>query len=659
MMKMFNWVRSNEKGTADGIGMFSTFLMLSVVLCIVLYVAVPLGMAAMNSVDLSTALLKLSEEGYVAYGAPSGDWTTLGDLYTEDVYPQADSTWDIGAVGNEYDEGFFDTVWVGNESVVRSATYVVAASDAPAHVIAQADYVCDGTADDVQIQAAIDALPVPTVIYTNMIEGGGKVLLSGGQFNISTPIEIDRPSMTLEGMGRAQTSLKLINNADCDVIQYDSTAWAEGLYQVHLKNFQIDGDRDNNAAGSGIVFNGARASSFKNISILRMAEYGFYQDSDVKAVDYVTFDYCLAVSCALGGWYMEGSAHYSQVHLDNCYVLLVDAGEPGFYFSNAGSLFMNGCTYDGGAPGIGSPIFLDHCENVRIEGAMIYGVEASESAITIQNTVAGAVRGYHIEGCEIQSTAVPNTVCAFYIYGLNISDVQILGNRVSGNISSAVEIGTFGTGRTMNDFIIANNIFDIAAAAWLGISANVTVTNLIAYAGHSDIFMDVLAVSATHVRANEDLSAGIPITFTIDAQPDVPRTLSGHFDSHAQITAYTIAIVGVDAKGNTVTETLTEADGWDWETNNAFATVTSITMSARTGTGAGDTMDIGITDVLGLSNVIYANADVYKIKKNNANGTVAGAQIDTDYDTYDMAVIGLAATDDFIIWFRSDLNIFV
>jgi hypothetical protein len=177
------------------------------------------------------------------------------------------------------------------------------------------------------------------------------------------------------------------------------------------------------------------------------------------------------------------------------------------------------------------------------------------------------------------------------------------------------------------------------------------------YRNYSDLFMDVLAVSATHVRSNEDLSAAIPITFTIDAQPDVPRTLSGHFDSHAQITAYTIVITGVNARGNTVTETKTEADGWDWETNNAFATITSIIMTARTGTGAGDTMDIGITDVLGLSNDITSTSDVYKIKKNAANAIVAAAQVNVTYDTYDMAVIGLAAGDDFTIWYRSNLNI--
>lgn len=171
-----------------------------------------------------------------------------------------------------------------------------------------------------------------------------------------------------------------------------------------------------------------------------------------------------------------------------------------------------------------------------------------------------------------------------------------------------------------------------------------------------DMFMDVLAVSANVIRSNEDLSAGIPIAFTIDAQPDIPRTLSGHFDSHAQITAYTIDIVGVDAKGNTLTESKTEADGWDWETSNAFATITSITMSARTGTGAGDTMDIGVTDVIGLSDAIYTTADVFKIKKNNANVTVAIAQVNATYHTYDMAVITLAVTDDFTIWYSINKN---
>ena len=180
-----------------------------------------------------------------------------------------------------------------------------------------------------------------------------------------------------------------------------------------------------------------------------------------------------------------------------------------------------------------------------------------------------------------------------------------------------------------------------------------------AYEQYSDLLMDVLAVSATHIRSNEDLSAATPITFTLDAQPDVPRTLSWSFDTHAQITEYDMEVIGIDAKGNTITETWDETAGWSGETSNAFATITSIKMTSRTGTGAADTMDIGITDVLGLSNIIYETSDVFKIKKNNANATVATAQVNTTYDTYDMSVIGLGAGDDFTIWYKSNLNIII
>jgi hypothetical protein len=68
---------------------------------------------------------------------------------------------------------------IGGEdtSLVRTATYVVAASDAPTWVKAQADAVCDGTNDEIEIQTAIDTVET---------SGGGIVSLSAGTFNMST-----------------------------------------------------------------------------------------------------------------------------------------------------------------------------------------------------------------------------------------------------------------------------------------------------------------------------------------------------------------------------------------------------------------------------------------------------------------------------------------
>ena len=65
---------------------------------------------------------------------------------------------------------------------------IVAANNASAASQARADSVCDGVADDVEINAAIGALPAT----------GDRVILTEGTFNISASITIP-PGITLEG----------------------------------------------------------------------------------------------------------------------------------------------------------------------------------------------------------------------------------------------------------------------------------------------------------------------------------------------------------------------------------------------------------------------------------------------------------------------------
>jgi len=77
--------------------------------------------------------------------------------------------------------------WKGD---VSGATFVVATSDSKNKW--KADYVADGTADEVEIQAAIDALP----------SGGGKVTLLEGTYTTTNRIILDS-NQTLEGMGYA------------------------------------------------------------------------------------------------------------------------------------------------------------------------------------------------------------------------------------------------------------------------------------------------------------------------------------------------------------------------------------------------------------------------------------------------------------------------
>lgn len=225
-------------------------------------------------------------------------------------------------------------------------------------------------------------------------------------------------------------------------------------------------------------------------------------------------------------------------------------------------------------------------------------------------------------------------------YTVEMPVADLLTDDLLPNTDSTWDIGASG-----NEFIALET-----DKYWQG-------THEIAQCGTQDIYHDVLAVTANQIVAAENLGVAVPITFTIAAQPDVPRTLSFDFVAHLQITAYSITITGVDSQGNAVVEVFTEAvDPWNFETDAAFSTVTSVVMTARTGTGAGDTANVGITDVLGFSNLITATGDVWKITKNAVDQTVAGAQVNIITGTYDMVIIALAATDDFCIWYDGNIS---
>lgn len=73
----------------------------------------------------------------------------------------------------------------------RSATYVLAASNASDRMKNEADTECSGDGDQEQINAAVAALP----------SVGGKVVLSEGDFTLAAPVTITRDNVTLEGMG--------------------------------------------------------------------------------------------------------------------------------------------------------------------------------------------------------------------------------------------------------------------------------------------------------------------------------------------------------------------------------------------------------------------------------------------------------------------------
>jgi hypothetical protein len=71
---------------------------------------------------------------------------TASDRYTDDIYVRSV---DIS-----------EKAILGGENIVRTANYVIAGQDSPDYIKTQADYRCDGTADNIEFQDALNNLPI-------------------------------------------------------------------------------------------------------------------------------------------------------------------------------------------------------------------------------------------------------------------------------------------------------------------------------------------------------------------------------------------------------------------------------------------------------------------------------------------------------------------
>ena len=100
------------------------------------------------------------------------------------------------------------------------------------------DYVCDGTADDVQIQAAIDAVNT---------DGGGKIIVKEGTYYISTILTM-RNNVHLVGEGDS-TIFYLVDGTNTGMIQSASG----GMDNIRLANFKADGNSDNQTGGNYLI----------------------------------------------------------------------------------------------------------------------------------------------------------------------------------------------------------------------------------------------------------------------------------------------------------------------------------------------------------------------------------------------------------------------
>lgn len=244
---------------------------------------------------------------------PINDWTYIRQKWVTGEYDGADQ---VIEMLQEYED----------RRISRTATVVVAASDASEKSKTQADYVCDGVDDQVEIQAAIDSLP----------SGGGKVVLTEGNYSIGSSIIIKGSYIVIEGQGMGVTTLTLANNVNDCLIKSDLSA-------IHdlcvIRNMTLRGNKSNQSSGHGVNATGLRKSTLENLWIENFKQDGIYanEDDGVSAglaagnSDNVNLYYCIITNNDDDGVHLQGSSGFYITR-----TWCVSNGNRGFFFYGKG-----------------------------------------------------------------------------------------------------------------------------------------------------------------------------------------------------------------------------------------------------------------------------------------------------------------------------------
>ena len=185
-----------------------------------------------NVFDGSTEVFTILDGGYVGVGS-STPYSILS------VSTASQSATALLTVASTTGEVLFEVLANGEINLdisVGGVTYIVAAADSQNK--GKADYIADGTADEVEIKAAIDALP----------NTGGRVILLEGTYYINSQILFDdtvnNDYVTLEGQGLG-TLLKVPDGHASTMSVIKAYGSGRKLLGINVKNLRIDGNRSN------------------------------------------------------------------------------------------------------------------------------------------------------------------------------------------------------------------------------------------------------------------------------------------------------------------------------------------------------------------------------------------------------------------------------
>lgn len=261
----------------------------------------------------------------------------------------------------------------------RTVTYVVAASDSVDD--SGADYTCDGTDDEVQIQAAIDAA------NTN---GGGTVLLLDGHYNI-TGTNNDgaiflKSNVTLTGVGWGT------------VIRFTDTSTGGFRWLIDIN------DSSSYIEISDLTLDTSVTTQWRNIYV------------DGSGIDYVNIRNIRTLSKSGAAWgvYMKGVDH-------------ITATNNHFYNATKAHFELNTCN---------GVVFSG---NYAYTGGELFFIQQSSSAVSVvgnthySHNTSGGYSSITVKGITNGATVVGNTVWGTNASSSMAMEIQADFAAVTGN----------------------------------------------------------------------------------------------------------------------------------------------------------------------------------------------------------------------------------
>ena len=308
------------------------------------------------------------------------------------------------------------------QGLIGGPVLFVAASDAMAISTKNADYVCDGTADDVQIQAAIDDLPA----------AGGTVALSEGTFTLaeggtepqwgySYGVLINKPIRFIGNRSvlTIPDSAAMSNNGFCLLHPYNTN-------DVRIENISIDGNGSNQGANLIMGIYGHTVERLAVVGCDLQDTAGYAINADVNCT------YCQIVN--------------NYVH-DN-----PGAGHHGIALHNSGDFnVISGNTVEG----VGSyGIMVDTANEFAIVGNVI---NSALYLIAIADSSSrGTVVGNHLYG-DIGTSLTIYT-------DAGSSGILITGNTIRAHSAFQGEVELSASSVVVNNNVLINGALQNVAA---------------------------------------------------------------------------------------------------------------------------------------------------------------------------------------------------